>query len=206
MLFPRQSALALALAALTSTSCGSAQAPLAPPPAGAAPAPSTCLPGGDGYLRARLRGAFDMDIAWRDAEMQCEGGPRPDGRGIRVSIAGPAHGDGHSLRFVFGIAKTLEGEATHARAANVTVIFEGEKRIFATRGDDKCTIDRLTQQRVGPLGGPNHQWRIEAHGFCVAPATAVADDGSLLIARFDFAGRLQFPEASEEAPPNDTPG
>ena len=35
---------------------------------------------------------------------------------------------------------------------NVTVLFEGEQRVFATQGDDKCTVDSLTQERVEVLG------------------------------------------------------
>ena len=48
-----------------------------------------CFAAGDGYLRARMRGAVDLDLDWKDAQMQCEGGPRPSGNGIRVSIGGP---------------------------------------------------------------------------------------------------------------------
>src|SRR5256885_17074385 len=67
-------------------------------PAQAVPAPAGgakgCLPGGNGYLRARIRGALNLDIDWHDAEIECDGGPRPDGSGLRVSFAGPRHADG----------------------------------------------------------------------------------------------------------------
>jgi len=72
------------------------------------------------------------------------------------------------------------------------VIFEGERRLFATQGDDKCTVDALTQQRTGPLGGPERSWRIEARGFCVGPAATLSGDARLLVTRFDFAGRIDF--------------
>src|SRR6201995_3811541 len=61
--------------------------PLDPSP----PSKFACLMGGHGYLRARIRGALNLDIDWHNAEMECDGGPRPDGRGIRVSFAGPKH-------------------------------------------------------------------------------------------------------------------
>src|SRR5690349_17874110 len=66
---------------------------------------SGCFAGGEGYLRARLRGALDLDLDWKNAEMECEGGPRPPGKdnksnGVRVSIAGPARGDGRRIRLV----------------------------------------------------------------------------------------------------------
>src|SRR5678815_919215 len=65
----------------------------AAPPQDLAAAPaakSGCFVAGDGYLRARLRGALELDLDWKDAQMECEGGPRPSGNGVRVSIGGPA--------------------------------------------------------------------------------------------------------------------
>jgi hypothetical protein len=52
----------------------------------AAPAAHGCLPSGNGYLRARIRGALDLDIDWGNAEIECDGGPRPDGSGVRVTV------------------------------------------------------------------------------------------------------------------------
>src|SRR4051794_16266443 len=68
-----------------------------------------CFAAGDGYLRARIRGAVDLDLDWKDAQMECEGGPRPSGNGVRVSIGGPLRGDGRSIRLVFGIAGIGDG-------------------------------------------------------------------------------------------------
>src|SRR6186713_3199915 len=71
--------------------------------------PHGCLASGDGYLRARIRGALQLDINLHNSELECDGGPRPDGSGIRVSFAGPARSDGRRLRMVFGVARTTEG-------------------------------------------------------------------------------------------------
>jgi len=60
-----------------------------------------CLPAGNGYLRARIRGALNLDVDWRNAELECQGEARPDGSGIRMSFAGPRRADGHRLRLVF---------------------------------------------------------------------------------------------------------
>ncbi|MBK7251075.1 MAG: hypothetical protein IPI06_09420 [Gammaproteobacteria bacterium] len=152
-----------------------------------------CVDGG-GYLRARLRGALTLDLAWRDAEMHCEGGPRPDGRALRVSIAGPEHGGGRRLRFVFGIAGAKEGAPGRALPTNLTVIFEGEERLYATRGEDKCTVDELRQERIGALGGTVRSYRIIARGFCTAPATRPTHGERLLVTTFDFAGRVSYQE------------
>ncbi len=162
----------------------------------AASTPLPCLASGNnGYLRARLRGTLDLDLAWSSPSMQCEGGARPDGRGLRVTIAGPA-ADGRRLRFVFGIDDTPEGASVRARPTNLTVIFEGEQRLFATRGADKCTTDELRQECIGALGGPRRSWRIVARGFCIGPATTLAGDARLLLTSFDFASEVTHVDES----------
>ncbi len=170
----------------------------APPSAASAPedAASTsetgCMPGGNGYLRARARGALELDLDWKDTEIECEGGPRPSGKGIRVVIGGPARDDGHRIRFVFGIDRLIAGENGENLRTNVTVLFEGEKRIFATRGDDKCTVDALTQEPIGTVGASVSSYRVVARGFCLGPATSFSQGERLFLTSFDFAGRVDF--------------
>jgi hypothetical protein len=153
---------------------------------------ASCLPGGNGYLRARIRGALNLDIDWHDAEIECDGGPRPNGHGVRVSFAGPVHSDGRRLRMVFGVGDVKEGLPGHELPTNLTVIFEGEERLYATRGDDRCTVDDLKQERVGALGGPKRTYRIVARGFCISPASTLSGDDRILVSRFDFAGHATF--------------
>ena len=184
----------LALAPLS----GSADAPRAAAKGG-------CLVSGNGYLRARIRGAMNLDVNWHDAEMQCEGGPRPDGSGLRVAFAGPKHADGRRLRLVFGVDSAREGRNGHALPTNLTVIFEGEERLFATRGDDHCTVDELKQERVGALGGTVRSWRIIARGFCIAPASTLSSDARILVESFDFAGTAEFDEPPPQSPADAAP-
>ena len=158
-----------------------------------------CLAGGNGFLRATIRGAMSVDVNWHNAEMECEGGPRPDGSGVRVAFAGPRHPDGRRLRLVFGVEKLQEGLPGHDLPTNLTVIFEGEERLFATRGDDHCTVDELRQERVGALGGALRSWRIVARGFCVAPASNLTGDARILVSSFDFAGVAQFDEPAPQS-------
>jgi hypothetical protein len=162
----------------------------AAPPSAAIPgsAPHGCLPGGNGYLRAQIRGALNLDLDWHNAELECLGGPRPNGKGVRVSFAGPALADGRRLRMVFGVSKVTEGRGGRHLPTNLTVIFEGEQRLFATRGDDHCTVDQLKQERVGALGGPKRSWRVVARGFCISPASTLNNDARILVTSFDFAG------------------
>src|SRR3954471_12867561 len=142
---------------------------LAAMPAGSAsPSPTIrttgCLVAGDGYLRARIRGALDLDLDWKDSQMQCEGAPRPSGNGVRVSIGGPLRGDGRRIRLVFGIGGIGEGASGATLPTNVTLFFEGENRLFATLGDDKCTTDSVSQNRVETLGDHRAIYRIVARG------------------------------------------
>ena len=167
----------------------------APPPAPASkPAQHTagCLQAGNGYLRARIRGSLNLDIDWHNGEIECDGGSRPDGSGIRVSFAGPRQSDGRRLRMVFGVGEAKEGRSGRELPTNLTVIFEGEDRLFATRGDGRCTVDELEQERLGALGGPRRTYRIVARGFCVDPASTLSGDGRILVSRFDFAGNATF--------------
>jgi hypothetical protein len=168
---------------------------VATPPPSSSPAQERkqgCLVAGDGYLRARLRGALDLDLDWKNTQMECEGGPRPSGNGVRVSIGGPARGEGRRIRIVFGIGGIKEGTGGQTLPTNVTILFEGEARIFATQGEDKCTVDSLTQRRVETLGGDHAIYRVEARGFCLGPATSLSRDERLLLTSFDFAGRVEF--------------
>ena len=151
-----------------------------------------CLAAGNGYLRAHIRGSMNLDIDLHNFELECDGGPRPNGSGIRVSFAGPIRSDGRRLRMVFGVTTATEGAAGRELPTNLTVIFEGEQRLFGTLGDDKCTVDQLTQERVGALGGPVRTYRVIARGFCIAPAKALNNEQTLLVNSFDFAGRVTF--------------
>lgn len=165
-----------------------------------------CLDAGNGYLRARIRGALKLDVDLHNGELECDGGARPDGSGIRISFAGPVRSDGRRLRMVFGVGTATEGAAGRELPTNLTVIFEGEQRLFATRGDDKCTVDELSQERVGALGGPVRSYRIIARGFCIAPASALNERDKILVSSFDFAGRVTFSDPQpDDRIPTSTP-
>jgi hypothetical protein len=168
-----------------------------------------CFVAGDGYLRARVRGALDLDLDWKNAEMECAGGPRPAGangghddpHGIRVSIGGPLRGEGRRIRIVFGIADVGEGAGGQTLRTNVTLLFEGEQRVFATLGDDKCTVDSLSQQRVESLGEQRAVYRVVARGFCLGPATSLSRGERVFVTSFDFAGRVEFGDDDRHAKP-----
>jgi hypothetical protein len=191
---------------LAAIACAAAQLGTAGAPASATTAPPSapaghgCLPGGNGYLRARIRGAVNLDLDWHNAQLECDGGPRPDGSGFRLSFAGAAQG--HHLRIVLGIRSAVDALSGSALPTNLTVIFEGEQRVFATRGDDKCTLDRMQQQRVTAAPHAPAAYRVTGRGFCIDPASALSGRERILVSRFDFAGR----RAIEEPAPSVHPG
>jgi hypothetical protein len=198
----RASIAALCAAMLSFTHASMAEGPTKP---AASPPPGGCLGAGDGYLRARVRGALDLDLNWKNAEMQCAGGPRPPGKdnkrnGVRVSIGGPLRDATHRIRLVFGIAGVGEGGGGTALRTNVTVLFEGESRVFATQGDDKCTVDSLAQERVETLGPGTAVYRVVARGFCIGPATSLSREERVFLTSFDFAGRVEFSDDDRHVP------
>ena len=149
-----------------------------------------CLRSGHAYLRARIRGAVRLDVALQGGKLACEGGPRVDGSGLRLGFEGPA--GGRRVRMVFGIDGVREGQPGRELPTNLTVIFEGERQLFATQGDGNCTVDRLSQTRLGAGHGPSHSYRVVAHGFCIAPANDLGGHRRILVTTFDFAGRADF--------------
>ena len=150
-----------------------------------------CLPDGSGYFRARIRGAMSLDLDWRNGELECEGGARAGG-GLRLSFTGPL-ASGRRLRLVLGASEPATGgKVWQAIPTNLTVIVEGAQRLFATRGDDKCTMDSL---RLEPLRGERSAprvYRAVARGFCTAPASGITRNERIVVTQFDFAGRIVF--------------
>jgi hypothetical protein len=196
---PLRTCIAAVFATLSFADIAMASPPAKPAAQAAADTSAGCFSVGGGYLRARMRGALDLDLNWTNGEMQCEGGPRPSGNGVRVSIGGPERNDGHRLRLVFGIAGVGEGGGGQTLRTNVTILFEGEQRIFATQGDDKCTVDSLTQERVEVLGPGRAVYRVVARGFCLGPATSLSRGERVFLTSFDFAGRVEFSDDDRRA-------
>jgi hypothetical protein len=148
-----------------------------------------CLEAGKAYLRARIRGSVRLDVDLHGPKLACEGGPRSVGGGLRMAFEGRVGPNGRRVRMVFGIGGAKEGRAGRELPTNLTVIFEGEKLLFATQGEGNCTVDRLTQQ---PLAAKSRSYLVTAHGFCIAPANDIRGQRRILVTTFDFAGRADF--------------
>jgi hypothetical protein len=194
-------ATAVAITLATVGPAGARQLPQAVLPAASLGGP--CLLSGRAYLRARIRGAVRLDVDLHGPRLSCEGEPRFDGSGIRVGFEGRV--GKRRVRMVFGIDGAREGRPGRELPTNLTVIFEGERRLFATQGDGNCTVDRLRQTRIVEVEGPRpapraaaqpRSYLITAHGFCIAPANDVLGKQRILVTTFDFAGRVDFTNQS----------
>ena len=189
--------------------------------------PCTALEGA--FLHARMAGTLELVLDFRGADLSCDGMRRPDGKGLRVSFAG-ALGDEH-LTLVFGVPHLAEGASGRAVPVNVTIIRDGG-RVYGTRGEGKCVLDEVVQTPMAapvvPVatmnesqGGPAvaqaaaldsaapRRWRIDARGFCLEPARAVAAGSiagdAILLTTFDFRGPLAWEPDLPEAPPGKDP-
>jgi hypothetical protein len=159
----------------------------------AAAAAARCLSTGDGFLKAHLAGALNLDVDWPNRGTSCEGESRPGDAGVRLSFR-RSDGSRPNLLFLFGLSGVREGQALQAAGANLTIIVQGKSAIYSTRGDTRCTVDSLRQR---PLGEP-HDFRVEVRGFCTQPAHAVRGDGDVFVSRFDFAGRVHYIQPGDQ--------
>jgi len=196
---------AILASALLAAGCGRADDRVPPVPADATPAapaqpaaaatPSSaldatqalCVAAPTGSIKARLQGAIDTELDWGADAPHCLGGLRPQGDGVRLLYKGAAPGVG-PLLVVLGIAPLELGESARNVPVNVTVVREGTGQFFATQGDDKCTLDTVTQ---APVAGEAGRYRLEGRGFCTQPARAVGGDGAVLLTRFDVVAIVQ---------------
>jgi hypothetical protein len=156
---------------------------------------ANCAPETGTFFSAQLRGEIHSNLDLRGKELRCEGGSRPDGRGLRLSFAGvlpKTRGQtARPIRIVLGIdlKDQAPGRAT-ALPTNVTVIFEGEKLLFATRGSQRCAVEDLVRRPL--LAGKPGREHIAARGYCLQPATDVSGTRRLLLPTFEFAGVIDL--------------
>jgi len=142
---------------------------------------------------------LETELAWGNTDLQCTGAVRPTDQGIRMRFVGQTP-QGEQLAIVIGIARLREGKSAKALPVNVTLIREGLGEFYGTQGDDKCMLDQVTQHPLVGIPSRARLYRVVARGFCVEPARAVRGGGSILISRFDYAGRVDFGEEVESAP------
>lgn len=124
--------------------------------------------------------------------MSCAGSVRPNAEGIRLRFSGHLAGGEPPLVLLFGITGLKEGESAKALPVNLTIMREGTGEFYGTQGDNRCTIDSISQEPLKGIPLRQRAYRVTARGFCTQPARAVNGEGSILVTRFDFAGRADF--------------
>jgi len=192
---PRHAAALVALVAAQGWLVPAAHCAPATPdaPATRLATPALCLSSGDGYLHARLAGAIEKNIDWPNQGTRCEGESKSSPAGVRLSFQRQPDQGSHLL-FVFGLTGVREGAPAREVGANLTLIVQGTDRIYGTLGDSRCTVDSLSQRRLGT----SRSYRLEARGFCTQPAHAVRGDDAVLVSTFDFAGLVDYGAPAEE--------
>jgi len=153
-----------------------------------------CVPSDSGFLRARLKGSIEADLDWAAGVPQCRGGLRPTGDGVRLLFKGPGTKPDEPLLIVIGIGPLRPGESRSQVPVNLTLVQEGAGQFFATQGDDKCAMDEVRQEAIGPT-----LFRLTGRGYCTQPARAVQGDGAVLMSRFDVEAVVDFGAAMAES-------
>ena len=152
-----------------------------------------CVPSDTGFLRARLKGSIEADLDWAAGVPQCRGGLRPTGDGVRLLFKGPGAKPDEPLLIVIGIGPLRPGESRSQVPVNLTLVQEGAGQFFATQGDDKCAMDEVRQEAIGPT-----LFRLTGRGYCTQPARAVQGEGAVLMSRFDVEAVVDFGAAMAE--------
>lgn len=175
--------MALTLALLMSA-CGDE------PTASAGEMPDNTSCGPDGTLNAEIYGALRASLAWDATELECEGMPRPDGKGARLRFAGPADrvGGPERLALILGLPDLERGKAATELPTNVTMIEEDEGRFFNNREISNCWTDIHDQaQATGP-----GQFRISGVLYCVSPLLELHGSSSVTIPELEFVGTVDW--------------
>lgn len=180
----------LLAAALLAVACDSGPQEPTPPPGTSflpAPPPPRVGCGEFGYLQGELHGALETRIDWTDTTLNCEGMPRPEGRGGRLRFSGSA-GD-VPLALIVAIPALERGETGTELASNVTLIEEGGGRFFTTADLDTCWSD-IERQVAIDEGDPRHL--VAGRLYCIAPLVQVNGEASVSIRELRFSGFLDW--------------
>jgi len=140
----------------------------------------------DAYLSGTVYGAVERAIEWRGTDMTCQGGPRPNGDGVRLVFAAPGSADGGPLVFVIGISGAL-GELTDTeRAANVTLIDESSGRFFSTGQQERCWTT------VTSVADEDDRISVGGEFYCAGSLPSLSDGSSVSLRDFRYSGRLML--------------
>ena len=172
---------ALALAGCGDTPEPAAQPSLLPP----APQPGGC--GERGYVRTNFYGEFAGPVDWPAGDLECQGMPRPEGKGARLRFA--RQSADLSLAIIVAMPGLERGATARELGSNVTVIEEGGGRFFSTSGLGNCWTDVLEQQQQDEDADV---YFVAGTLYCIAPLAEVNGDSSVTLRELEFGGYLDW--------------
>ncbi len=143
--------------------------------------------GRGGFLEGEIAGAVAATLEWDASVLDCEGMPRPEGRGARLRFAGPGNGDNGSLAVIIALPDLPRGDTGSEFPTNATLMIEGSGRFFSTSTEDVCWTDVTRQE---PLSGD--RYAISGSLYCIAPLVEVNGDASVSIPELRFSGLLDW--------------
>ena len=153
----------------------------------AAPSAKGC--GESGYLRGALFGALEGPLDWHGESIDCQGMPRPDGRGARIRFAGSTNAGQVSIALIISIPDLVQATTASELPSKVTLIEEGGGRFFSTGDLDNCWTD---VERQTAIDGDGDRFSIDGRLYCIAPLAEVNGESSLSISELGFSGLLDW--------------
>lgn len=140
-----------------------------------------------GLLETRLYGALNGELSWKGGALDCEGMPRPEGRGVRLRFAGS---EGASrIAVIISIPDLERAKTANELPSNVTLIEEGIGRFFSTGDLENCWTDVDKHDRRDASSGSHV---IEGTLYCIAPVAEINGSASVSIDELRFAGIVDW--------------
>lgn len=145
--------------------------------------------GADGFLAADLYGAIEGRLDWARNEVECAGMPRPEGRGVRLRLAGPQLNGEAELVFIIALPEFERDSAPAEFDANVTLIEAGIGRFFSTPDTSNCLVDVSS---VRSLDNAGDRQAIAGTLYCVSPLPEINGETSVSVPELRFSGLLDW--------------
>ncbi len=146
-----------------------------------------------GELQVSFSGAFDARLG-PPARQSCDGGPRPDGDGLRIAYRSVAIGGDDQILTILAIPGIVRGQTGTDLPLNVTVVREGKGEFFGARGPGRCTVDIAAHEAAGE---PDF-WRLAGQGRCQDELEAIAREGQIRVSDFEFSALVSWEMPDEE--------
>jgi hypothetical protein len=151
---------------------------------------SQCEP--SGHLAVALYGDIQTRIDWPATELECDGMPRPEGKGARLRFSGiTTVGDkSRKIAFIIALPELARGQTVTETPASVTIMEEGGGRFFNSSKASACLADIVEQKPRD--GGTEDEFLISGVLYCVAAIVELNGPGGLTISDLSFSGRLDW--------------